>query len=198
MGRVTAEARWFWSGSIPERLQNWFMGSDHWSRHQSDETRVDEYVRHTQKDLGIKRRHGLVEIKGLIASDRRAVTFANCESPITLWSKWSSRALDLSTSPLVPIRKHRLLRRFVHERAGMLESDAGNPRPANGCDFEVTALEGPDGSPWWTLGFEASGPFQEIELNLAVTAALVGDHRPPDLNPGIAQSYPAWLADRDW
>jgi hypothetical protein len=199
MSRVTAEVRWFWPGPIPRDLQDWFKSSSHWLGPVSSETRVDEYLRHgSQKDLGIKRRNGLVEIKGLVANERHAVAFVNCESVITLWSKWSTRSLDLSRSALIPIRKHRLLRRFIRGHAGIVETAAGNPRPANGCDFEITALEGPESSRWWTLGFESSGPLGEVELNLVATVVLVGDYDPPKIESGIAQSYPGWLADRSW
>jgi hypothetical protein len=69
---------------------------------------------------------------------------------------------------------------------------------SSGCDLELTLLEGPDGTPWWTVGFEAFGAFDEVEDDLTATLAVVQRRSPPPLPAGQASGYPGWLATRGW
>jgi hypothetical protein len=68
----------------------------------------------------------------------------------------------------------------------------------SGCDAELTLLRGPDGTPWWTVGFEAFGDLEQVEADLVATVATVASRSPPPLEAGEATGYPGWLAARRW
>jgi hypothetical protein len=52
------------------------------------------------------------------------------------------------------------------------------------------------GEPWWTLGFEATGPASALRSELSAAAALVFAQAVPggrELGMGDCQSYAQWL-----
>jgi hypothetical protein len=77
-----------------------------------------------------------------------------------------------------------------------LPTESGERRA--GCDVELTLLNGPDGTPWWTLGFEAFGAFDAVEDDLVATVAVMRRRSPPPLPAGQASGYPGWLASQVW
>jgi hypothetical protein len=63
------------------------------------------------------------------------------------------------------------------------------------CAVELAALR-TDGRPWWSLGFEATGPADLLRGALEATATLVFAEPLPDgLQPGLEEStsYAEWL-----
>ena len=201
--RLTAEIRWFWPDRPPREFQDWFVGAGAACAEAGERrTRVDEYLRDLSHDsLGIKRRGGReVEIKGLIARRDRHLEFAGCRSPIELWAKWSSPALDLDGLPLLRVQKQRWMRSFVVHAGAVSElATSSEPAPRHlGCDAELTLLKGPDTTHWWTFGLEAHGELDEVERALSLTVALMTRRSPPPLPPGEAVGYPCWLASKGW
>jgi len=201
--RLTGEIRWFWPDRPPREFHDWFVGAGAACTAAGEsQTRVDEYLRDLSNDsLGIKRRGGSeIEIKGLIARRDNSLEFAGCRSPIELWAKWSSRALDLDGLPLLRVQKQRWMRSFaVHAGAVSELATSSEPGPRHlGCDVELTLLKGPDTTDWWTLGLEAHGDLDEVESALSLTVALMAGRRPPPLPPGEAVGYPCWLQSRGW
>jgi hypothetical protein len=199
---ATAEVRWFWPGSPPADFQRWFASAGpRWPEAHEAEDRIDEYLRDPgQAELGIKRRAGArVEIKGLVASRSAVVEFAGCRACVEFWSKWTSASLDLSGSRLIPLEKRRWLRLFQTGEAVPTEvpPEQDSARPS-GCNAEITAVVAPDGSPWWTVGFEAFGELDSLEAALVGTLAVMAARNPPMLPEAEAMSYPAWLADKGW
>ena len=60
---------------------------------------------------------------------------------------------------------------------------------------ELTDI-GSDRGPWWTLGFEATGPDSFVRQSLDATAAVMFAQplpRAADLGPSQCQSYAQWL-----
>ena len=200
MCRLTAEVRWFWLGSVPPDFRRWFTETDpFWCCAPVIERRVDEYLQDkNQTTLGIKRRGDTVEIKGLIAKPNKTLSFALCQSQLELWGKWSSECLDLSGVSLIALQKERSSRRFKTHNGEMVEVVIRNERITSGCNFEMTILTGSHGSRWWTLGFEAFGELNGIENLLVATIIAVAQRNPPDLPRGLPDSYPSWLAQRDF
>jgi hypothetical protein len=201
--RLTAEIRWFWPDGPPQEFHGWFVGAcAAWPAAASTKTRVDEYLRDPdQVSLGIKKRgRGDVEIKGLISRRDKRLDFAGCASPIELYAKWGSRALDLRGLSLICVEKQRWKRCFsVHAGAISELATSSEPVPRqSGCDAELTLLTGPDLTPWWTLGFEAYGELDEVEAILSRTVSLMARRCPPPLTPGEATGYPSWLKSRHW
>jgi hypothetical protein len=195
--RVTAEIRWFWRGSIPPDFQAWFVAAGRdWPQGGEPNPRTDSYLCDpAQTELGIKQRGGgIVEIKGLIARQQRVHRFAGQSSHVELWAKWGSHALKLGDAPQLEVRKQRWLRSF-DVGAGMTVETRGESVARNaGCDVELTSLTLPDGSAWWTVGFESFGALDRVEADLAKTLAVMAARHPPIVQAGHAAGYPAWLA----
>jgi hypothetical protein len=200
--RMTAEIRWFWAGRPPPSFAAWFQAAGpSWGGASDSKTRIDEYLRDlAQTTLGIKRRGGSqgVEIKGLISTRPTVLELAGCACPIGLWGKWSA-AFALDPNGLIKVAKQRWMRKFEVAGGTVRELAATeSAERSSGCDVELTLLDGPDGTPWWTVGFEAFGAFDEVEDDLTATLAVVQRRSPPLLPAGEASGYPGWLATRGW
>jgi hypothetical protein len=157
-----------------------------------------------QVELGCKRRGGLsgVEVKGLVAVTWSGVAVEPFVGPIELWTKWTSAALELSTTATITIEKQRWLRTFDTSMPVPKEVplDAEEqpldkrPLPTLGGHVELTRVRLPQGDMWWTLGFEAFGTLRTVENNLHAVATTLAARRPPPLGEGLRLSYPAWLS----
>jgi len=89
-----------------------------------------------------------------------------------------------------PVQKKRSISRFS-------QTGARGPGPGQepGCAVELTEFR-VRGEPWWTLGFEATGPTLALRSELEGAAAAVFTHPlPAGVELGIAdsQSYAQWL-----
>ena len=200
--RMSAEIRWFWAGCPPPSFAAWFRDAGaSWGGASDSKTRTDEYLRDpAQTMLGIKRRGGSqgLEIKGLISTRPMSLALAGCACPIGLWGKWSA-AFVLDAGHLIKVAKQRWMRKFEVDGDTVRELAATESfERSSGCDAELTLLEGPDGTPWWTVGFEAFGAFDQVEDDLTATLAVVQRRSPPPLPAGQASGYPGWLATRGW
>jgi hypothetical protein len=200
--RITAEIRWFWPGRPPPRFVDWFTAAGpSWEAASDSRTRIDEYLRdHAHTTLGIKKRGGSegVEIKGLISTRPTVLELAGCACAVGLWGKWSSN-FKLDQQALIKVVKQRFMRRFRVGAGSVTDvSAAESGARQSGCDAELTLLEGPDGAPWWTVGFEAFGDFDQVESDLVATVAAMASRSPPRLRGAEASGYPGWLAARQW
>jgi hypothetical protein len=75
------------------------------------------------------------------------------------------------------------------------QTGARVPGQEPGCAVELTEVR-VRGEPWWTLGFEATGPTVELGSELdAAAAAVFADPLPVgvELGLGDSQSYAQWL-----
>ena len=201
--RLSAELRWFWPGPPLSDFRDWFISSGSgWHAARGPEDRTDAYLRDLQQPtLGIKQRgqHSAIEIKGLICRHERSLRFAGIASPVELWGKWPSTQLRLDADRLIPIAKQRWTRKFDGAGSGVVAAIATGPKQRlSGCDAEFTLIAGPDGSSWWSVGFEAFGDLDTVEPMLAATVAMLEAHLPPPLPTGEASGYPRWLAARAW
>ena len=160
---------------------------------------------HEQVELGIKMRNapGEIEVKGLIQVSQSLVSFTpNLPAKIELWCKWKTKALQLSSTAGIPIRKTRWLRQFstpgMPPREITLREQEVQRReeglPATGCNVELTRIRDNDGKAWWSLGFEAFGELACVEDALRSTIDVMQERIPPHLPPGHNASYPKWLA----
>jgi hypothetical protein len=201
--QVSAESRWFWRGSAPERLEEWFCG-----KHPDGipagggKERRDDYLRDpNQNELGIKRRGEKpgVEVKGLVSSRPADLSAEPFVGPIEIWSKWTSEALNIDLALTIVTRKLRWLRKFDtgdgSPREMKVDEDEKiqEPLPQNGCNVELTRLTMPDEEQWFTLGFEAFGSLADVENSLQRVAEVMANRRPPKLTGAICLSYPQFL-----
>ena len=201
---VTAEIRWFWR-EIPPELEAWFRdATPACCAAGGGGVRVDEYLAGAgQVELGMKRRGGTegLEIKGLVSSDFGRLSCAPFGGPIELWCKWRSDLLAMPSGPTVAVEKRRWLRRFATAEGSVKEIRLDDTeQPAEdapsfpGCNVELTRIALPDGSRWWTFGFEALGALPSVASELTAAAEVMARRHPPPVEPGWIGSYPAWLA----
>jgi hypothetical protein len=207
--QVSAEIRWFWPDDPPPGLYDWFVNGsgDICAAGGGRPDRRDEYLKDKkQVELGIKRRGGSgsgIEVKGLVAARLGGVEVDPFIGTIELWTKWSSKLLQLEPSATITVVKQRWLRKFStvgsSPREIALTSDE-SPKdeqslPTRGCNVELTRVEvlGQEGR-WWTLGFEAFGDSTSVGGDLYSVAAFLSRRQPPRLEGGFLASYPAWLS----
>lgn len=208
--QVSAEIRWFWPDDPPPGLYDWFVNGsgDICAAGGGKPGRRDEYLRdEKQVELGIKRRGGSgsggIEVKGLVAARLGEVEVDPFIGPIELWTKWSSKLLQLEPSSTITVVKQRWLRKLSTVGSSpseiALTSDE-KPKdeqslPARGCNVELTRVEvsGQDGR-WWTLGFEAFGDVTTVGGDLCSVATFLSRRQPPRLEGGFLASYPVWLS----
>jgi hypothetical protein len=197
---VSAELRWFWSGSLPSAVDGWFR--DARFPPGGGKPRTDEYlVDRSQIELGVKKRGAKtgVEVKGLVGL-RRSVSVP-FSGRVQIWSKWASDALTIDHLPRVAVEKTRWVRRYDASGPDIVEialDDEERPRrspdnlPEAGCHVEVVSLR-LEGTPWASVGFEAFGELATVEDTLDRTLR----HMAPQtiLPAGRELSYPAWLAE---
>jgi hypothetical protein len=114
--QLSAEIRWFWKGSSPAQLAEWFSSTAaHPCPPGGGESRVGEYLSDSrQSELGLKRRGGKpgVEVKGLVALSFSTLAAGDFVGPIELWTKWTTEILELEPKLTIPIKKVRWLRKF--------------------------------------------------------------------------------------
>lgn len=200
---ISAELRWFWKGSLPSVLEEWFRGGA--VAPGGGKLRNDEYLLDPlQRELGIKKRSGRagIEIKGLV--EVRAPLLKPLDGRVQIWTKWTSNALTIDHVPLMVVKKTRWLRKFDTSGSAVreLELDADErlrdeaaPLPEQGCHVELVDLSiGNEREHWSTFGFEAFGPLHSVERSLQRTIACMAPPSPDALAGGLELSYAEWLA----
>jgi hypothetical protein len=149
---LSAEIRWFWQGSGPTGLREWFTdASFHDCGAGGGGLRADAYLSDPrQVELGIKLRGNKkgVEVKGLVAVPADSCSSSPFVGPIEIWVKWSSESLSLAGADLVHVSKRRWLRKFGFTgpelREIALDIDElpveGDRLPKEGCNVEDTEI----------------------------------------------------------
>ncbi len=201
----SAEARWFFRGTIPTAVDDWFLGG-----HRIEpESRIDRYLVFPGCDsVGVKLRDtdgsrgGELEIKALIGAPQVTRLTRDVTARTDAWVKWTCPtqaflegpgSMRSAGSSWVTVTKLRSLRKFALDGDGFVEVGADQP-PDEGCDAELTALD-VNRTPWWTFGFEASGPREAVRSHLLTVASRWLEREPPcDLGVIQSASYPTWVA----
>ena len=202
---VSAETRWFWQGTGPAGLKEWFTGAPfHGCIAGGGGHRIDAYLADPQQaELGIKLRGNKagVEVKGLVAKLSAGCTDSPFVGDVEIWTKWPSNALSLADVELIQVDKQRWLRKFecigsdLREIALDLEELPidGGARPDEGCNVEYTVISFGSNLSWITLGFEAFGKLETVAACLRRTTARLALRQCPTLVGGWSASYPRWL-----
>jgi len=208
--QVSAEIRWFWPDQPPEGLQDWFVDSYEGGCAAGgglDSPRLDIYLLDPgQTELGLKVRNAGVgnqgvEVKGLVENVWGTVSIDPFTGPIQLWTKWSSKPLQISAAHSIGIKKQRWLRKFDTGSGQPTEiplNGAEKPidgfYPASGCNVELTRITLPTQEIWWTLGFEAFGStIVGLGDSVSATAGVLAGRGAPSIENGKILSYPEWL-----
>jgi hypothetical protein len=201
----TLEARWFYPGTVPEQVREWFTRSDPAPSRQP--ARVDYYLRlQSSHALGIKLRQGSIEIKHRSHQYGSATFHRHVTGVIEHWRKWSlplaatGEGLDellVPRSSWVAVSKERMLRSYGYNLAGQIVATA-ELYAERGCHLELTNVQVGD-SVWWTLAFEAYGDESSLRSVLAPTIVYILEREgaPCPLDGRDSFGYARWLALQD-
>ena len=193
----TLEVRWILPGELDPAVADWFARFPAWT-----ETRQDSYlVRPRLPGLAVKvRGSGPLEVKIYRGSPGLLHERGGVSGRMEHWRKWSLKPGRFpSGSPRLPgwtaVRKSRKITWFPS--ASQPGRNTGPARSdEQGCAVELTQIHAAD-QPWWSLGFEATGPSGLQRSQLDAAAAQVFAEPLPEgaeLGPGNSQSYAKWLA----
>jgi hypothetical protein len=145
---VSAEVRWFWRGSCPQPVRDWFFKPG--LSPGGGLSRIDRYAPpRSEAEVSLKKRGGKpeYEVKGLVIT-RRASELEPLAPHIEIWCKWSCTIPGLSLTDEVAVTKTRWLRKFDTSKyvRSEIPLDAnekptpGYSLPAQGCNVELTEV----------------------------------------------------------
>ena len=195
----TLEVRWIRPGTLTPAMIDWFGASDGDVERREDVYLVGRHIRGmsvkirggSQLDLKVARgTQGILDVQGRAAGEMES------------WQKWafplpSRPAGDVESPEWITVRKVRHLRWFSYADGVSFER-ALDGIDAPWCAVELTDVS-VDDEPWWTLGFEATGPAEALEGTIdAVAASVFGDRIPDteELTAADSMSYMDWLRVR--
>ena len=222
---TTTEVRWFFPGTVPAEVWEWFRRGDHCVQ-QPD--RTDAYlVLPGCSTAGIKLREGRLETK--MQTERPAAIDypGGVSGYVDSWVKWSRSAglsreartfLSAEGEEWVDVGKRRAVRAFSLDGTGtgiegdplegqpvgigIEEVDCRGARPEHGCGLELTELVvlEPNESNWWTLGLEGFDEDGDPASCLDRVARHLFAGSPPPVDVGLdaSCSYAAWLGSGVW
>ena len=195
-GARSLEVRWIFPGQLETAVAEWF------GRFAAEiQSREDIYLVDPQlRGLSVKVRAGAtLEVKVYRGSPGILDLPGRACGRMEYWQKWSFpfSPLHRDSDDLIgwkPVRKRRRISRF---------SLADGPAPADPpglvqepqCQVELTEVRTP-GEHWWTLGFEVTGPAEQLTSGLQATATLLfAQPLPGGAAPGPeeSRSYAEWL-----
>ncbi len=193
-GSRSLEVRWIHRGRLPPSVIDRFGPFRDPIELRSDRYLVDPWT----PELGVKIRGAVqLDLKAYRGSPGRLSVHGG-GGPLEVWEKWTfplgETSPDENAEGWVTLDKTRRRRAFELTADGIRErSVLGAVEP--GCTFELTEVVG-EGQVWWTLGFEASGASETLELSLRACADLLLDRPLPDrvkLSSNASMSYTRWL-----
>jgi hypothetical protein len=170
----------------------------------TEEARADQYLLRPDLDgLSVKIRAGrALEVKAYLGSSGVLRVPNRAEGRLESWQRWSFPLRSVigaspDLSDWCPVHKVRHLSYF-YARQGMLVATSPEHDLEAVCAVELTEVT-VQGQQWWTLGFEATGPAEDLRDLVEMAATLVFDRPlPGDLRLSLAEagSYSEWLRRR--
>lgn len=196
-GVGSLEVRWILRGELAGAVARWFERFPAETAALQDAYLLDPYlpglsvkVRREGRALDVKMYRGS---PGLLEMPGRA------RGRLESWQKWSfphgppsPRSGDPAGWRLVS--KRRRISWFAQATGVRMPQQGEQPR----CAVELTAVK-LRGEPWWSLGFEATGPANALRRELDAAAGLVFTDALPrgvELSIDDSQSYAQWLGQQ--
>ncbi len=182
---TTMELRWFYRGTIPEEIKQWF-GADSLVGHLTPpEEREDLYLYAAGCDyLGIKFRQNKLEVKwrqeelGVLRADK-------VEGKAEKWVKWSCKD---------PTPESFLVASVAEKGEWVSVKKVRSQRLYETCAVEIAQVNIRDND-WWSLGFETLGEDEHLMDNLkAVASQLFQSYHGSLLQAQDSFAYPKLLA----
>lgn len=201
----SCEIKWFFEGSVPQQVRDWYLAGGHEPDRQTP--RTDHYLHLPNNDgLGVKLREGRIEIKQRFGLRRGVQPVEKVNGLMEHWRKWSFPVQEDSFMPDVSyidenwlaVRKARMLKIFhISENGEFLAGKAGEGYE-RACGWELTelSLEGKE-QKHWTLGLEAFGSEEQLSDTLLKVAEFIFQSKnTPELTSENSYGYPKWLLKR--
>jgi hypothetical protein len=206
----STEIRWFFPGTVPADVHEWFNSGGRLGEAVSSEGEREDlyFISSGNPHLGTKLREGDLEIKerGESRELREAIFAGRAEH----WRKWSWQYADdksdfdsyfdglvvagfkreTSKDSWIEIGKNRRRRAFQFNEIGALTPTVG--RVSSGVLAEITEVSAGRQS-WWTIACEvvnADKPFEKLVTGLTW---ILEDYPGPRLSIAESYSYPEWL-----
>jgi hypothetical protein len=196
----TAEVRWFFDGSIPAAIAQWFCRG---SLLDKAAPREDHYMLFPSPlGLNIKLREGRLEVKSRVGAPGLHTFATNITGNVELWEKRIGgdaavaefEKLRASAPHLwIAVGKERTLRTFSLERVSIQEVAAGKIFLADGCNVELTKIT-VDRAAYWSFAFEAFGEPSRVEAHMQkIAERIFADSPTATFVADNSFSYPEWL-----
>ena len=199
--QLTAELRWFYRGTLPEAVSQWFEHQlgEHLA---PPEEREDFYLLSPGCEyMGIKLRQGRLEIKWRRA-ELGVLSFGDrVEGKAEKWGKWLCEdPTEESFQPTTVVEKWLRVKKVRSQRQYQVlpgEAIIAVPITASidqGCTVELTELDINDNS-WWSLAFEAFSEDDCLMEHLQAVASWVfKSYHQPKLQAQDSYAYPSWIS----
>lgn len=195
-GVRSLEVRWIFPGQLPPAMATWFGRFPAASESREDAYLLDPHLR----GLSVKvRGGGLLEVKMYHGSPGILDVAGRARGRMESWQKWSFPCDPPGQGNDRPagwrlVGKRRLVSVFppvdADVQAALPELDE---KPGSAVELTQIRI---DGTTWWTLGFEATGPASMLRGALETTATLVFADAAPGgvaFDAGNSTSYTEWL-----
>ncbi|MGE5656653.1 MAG: hypothetical protein ACM37W_08560 [Actinomycetota bacterium] len=198
--QVSAELRWFSSGTLPKAIAQWFEQDSLGGYLSPPEEREDLYLLIPSCDyLGVKVRQKGLEVKWRQAQLNPARYGNHWEGKAEKWLKWVCADTFTPISPeivatgqWISVKKKRWQRLYQVSPEGLTPVPVEAPIP-QGCSVEITQLS-MNQKAWWSLAFEAFGHENSLMDSLEMVANWASkSYQGPKLKADHAYSYPSWL-----
>ncbi|MBD1996568.1 hypothetical protein H6G00_08040 [Leptolyngbya sp. FACHB-541] len=197
---ITTEMRWFYPGSLPTAVRNWFQAT--WDQAIAPiEVREDQYLQLPKCEyLNLKLRHGSLELKLRLKQLRTLQVGDRWAGQVEVWQKWSlqdsSEYLDLADveaeATWISVEKVRSQQQYQTFPAQPPKAISFEQQPEQGCRVELTELKVQDAA-WWSLAFEAFGDPSQQFNQLQVVVEQISNPLAPTLDLHHSYAYPKWL-----
>jgi hypothetical protein len=195
-GVRSLEVRWIFPGQLETAVAEWFGRFPAERQEREDTYLLDTWLR----GLSVKVRGGAaLEVKEYRGSPGLLDLAGRACGRMEFWRKSSfpvdpPRGDGGDLAGWIPVRKRRRISRF-----SLAGGPAAAQSPGRGrepwCAAELTEV-GTPGHDWWTLGFEATGPEDQLRGTLQAAAQLVFALAMPgstEPSPAVSSSYTEWL-----
>jgi hypothetical protein len=192
-GVRSLEVRWIFPGQLAGAVTGWFGRFPAETTVLEDAYLLDPHL----PGLSVKvRGRRALEVKAYRGSPGLLEVAGRARGRVESWQKWTFPHGPPSPGSAHqagwrPVRKRRRISWFSQATGVGVGRLGEEPR----CAVELTEVD-MRGEPWWTLGFEATGPADALHGELNAAAALVFAQALPDgmeLGMGDSRSYAQWL-----
>lgn len=186
LSSTTWEIRWFQSGQIPSKVEDWFKNDCPGQLNSSPEIRIDRYLFLPKYEtVNLKLRQGNLELKTRQAQLEEKQFAKGCwQGKIEQWAKWVYR--DLTQQKIIPLQ-------VARQKSWLSVYKKRQQRCYQNIAAEITQLWF-DNSSWWSLAFEMAEIESRSYSDFCKGIELFSQLYPGDcFSIRQSYSYPEWF-----